>query len=350
MASLIANEFSEATNDLHLSALMAVGFVLFVVTLIVNAIARWLVWRRGGRRARDDRRAAAHDSATRAACARARAPARHERRHGRAHLRSPRPSRSSRSSSSSRYLLKQGAGALSLDFFTNMPKPVGEAGGGMANAIVGTLILIGIASVGRTAGRHRRGTVSRRAAAGRKLANVVRFLADVLNGLPSIVMGIFAWQFLVRPFGHFSALAGGAAIGAMMIPLVTRTTEEMVRTVPQSLREAALALGYPRWRTSLQIVLRTALGGIVTGVLVAVARVAGETAPLLFTAFGNQFWSTNLTQPIAALPLQIFVYAISPYDDWHAQAWAGALVLIGLVLVISVVARFVARSRHGAGK
>ena len=244
------------------------------------------------------------------------------------------------------YLLKQGAGALSLDFFTNMPRPVGEAGGGMANAIVGTLILIGIASavglpVGIGAGLYlaERGNT--------RLANLVRFLADVLNGLPSIVMGIFAWQFLVRPFGHFSALAGGAAIGAMMIPLVTRTTEEMVRTVPQSLREAALALGYPRWRTSLQIVLRTALGGIVTGVLVAVARVAGETAPLLFTAFGNQFWSTEVTQPIAALPLQVFVYAISPYDEWHAHAWAGALVLIALVLVISVLARIAVRSRHG---
>jgi phosphate transport system permease protein len=244
------------------------------------------------------------------------------------------------------YLLKQGAGALSLDFFTSMPKPVGDPGGGMANAIVGTLILVGIASavglpVGIGAGLYlaERGNT--------RLANLVRFLADVLNGLPSIVMGIFAWQFLVRPFGHFSALAGGAAIGAMMIPLVTRTTEEMVRTVPQSLREAALALGYPRWRTSLQIVLRTALGGIVTGVLVAVARVAGETAPLLFTAFGNQFWSTEITQPIAALPLQVFVYAISPYDEWHAHAWAGALVLIALVLVISVLARIAVRSRHG---
>jgi phosphate transport system permease protein len=244
------------------------------------------------------------------------------------------------------YLLRQGASALSLDFFTNMPRPVGDAGGGMANAIVGTLILIGIASavglpIGIGAGLYlaERGRT--------RLANLVRFLADVLNGLPSIVMGIFAWQFLVRPFGHFSALAGGAAIGAMMIPLVTRTTEEMVRTVPQSLREAALALGYPRWRTSLQIVLRTALGGIVTGVLVAVARVAGETAPLLFTAFGNQFWSTDITQPIAALPLQVFVYAISPYDEWHAQAWAGALVLISLVLVISILARFAVRSRHG---
>lgn len=246
------------------------------------------------------------------------------------------------------YLLKQGAGALSLDFFTHMPKPVGEEGGGMANAIVGTLVLIAIASaiglpVGIGAGLYlaeRRGT---------RLANLVRFLADVLNGLPSIVMGIFAWQFLVRPFGHFSALAGGVAIGAMMVPLVTRTTEEMVRTVPQSLREAALALGYPRWRTSLQIVLRTALGGIVTGVLVAVARVAGETAPLLFTAFGNQFWSTTLTQPIAALPLQVFAYANSAYEDWHRQAWAGALVLITLVLIISIVARLATRSRHGGG-
>ena len=244
------------------------------------------------------------------------------------------------------YLIRQGAATLSLDFFTNMPRPVGEPGGGMANAIVGTLILIGIASavglpVGIGAGLY----LAERG--GSRLANLVRFLADVLNGLPSIVMGIFAWQFLVRPFGHFSALAGGAAIGAMMIPLVTRTTEEMVRTVPQSLREAALALGYPRWRTSLQIVLRTALGGIVTGVLVAVARVAGETAPLLFTAFGNQFWSTDVTQPIAALPLQVFVYAISPYEEWHAHAWAGALVLISLVLVIGILARFAVRSRHG---
>jgi phosphate transport system permease protein len=246
------------------------------------------------------------------------------------------------------YLIKQGAGSITPSFFTEMPKPPGESGGGMANAIVGTLILLGIASVvglpvGVGAGLYlaeQRGT---------KIANVVRFLADVLNGLPSIVMGIFAWEFLVRPFGHFSALAGGAALGAMMIPLVTRTTEEMVRTVPQSLREAALALGYPRWRTSLQIVLRTALGGIVTGVLVAVARIAGETAPLLFTAIGNNFWSTKVTQPISALPLQIFAYATGPYDDWHAQAWAGALVLIALVLVISVLARFVTRSRHGGG-
>lgn len=246
------------------------------------------------------------------------------------------------------YLLKQGASSLSLDFFTQMPKPAGEAGGGMANAIVGTLIIVGIASavglpIGIGAGLYLAEQRSGR------LATVVRFLADVLNGLPSIVMGIFAWQFLVRPFGHFSALAGGVAVGAIMIPLVTRTTEEMVRTVPTSLREAALALGYPRWRTSLQIVLRTALGGIITGVLVAVARVAGETAPLLFTSIGNQFWSTDVTQPMSALPLQIYTYATGPYDDWHRQAWAGAVVLIGLVLVISVIARYVTRSRHGGG-
>jgi len=246
------------------------------------------------------------------------------------------------------YLLKQGAAALSPAFFAEMPRPVGESGGGMANAIVGTLILVGVAAaiglpVGIGAGlflAEQRGT---------RFANVVRFLSDVLNGLPSIVMGIFAWQFLVRPVGHFSALAGGVALGAMMIPLVTRTTEEMVRTVPNALREAALALGYQRWRTSLSVVLRTALPGIVTGALVAVARIAGETAPLLFTALGNQFWSVALDAPIAALPLQIFTYAISPYDEQHALAWAGALVLIGLVLIISLVARFATRARHGAG-
>lgn len=247
------------------------------------------------------------------------------------------------------YLLEKGAASLRWHFFVNMPKPVGEAGGGMANAIIGTLILIGIASaiglpVGIGAGlylaEHR----------GSRLANVTRFLSDVLNGLPSIVMGIFAWQFLVRPIGHFSAWAGGVALAAMMIPQVARTTEEIVRTVPVSLREAALALGYARWRTSLTIVLRTASAGVVTGALVAIARIAGETAPLLFTAFGNQFWSTSLNQPIAALPLQIFTYAVSPYDDWHAQAWAGALVLIALILVISLIARVATRGRFaGAG-
>jgi phosphate transport system permease protein len=246
------------------------------------------------------------------------------------------------------YLLVKGAGTVSLDFFTEMPAPAGETGGGMANAIVGTLILIGTASaiglpIGIGAGLYLAESGST------KLATSVRFLADVLNGLPSIVLGIFAWELLVRPVGHFSALAGGVALAAMMIPLVTRTTEEMVRTVPTALREAALALGYTRWRTSLTIVLRTAMAGIVTGALVAVARIAGETAPLLFTALGNEFWSTRIDEPIAALPLQIFRYATGPYDDWHAQAWAGALVLITLVLVISLIARYFTRARYGRG-
>jgi len=246
------------------------------------------------------------------------------------------------------HLVRMGATSVTLDFFTQEPRPPGEPGGGMANAIVGTLILIGVASavglpVGVGAGLYlaeKRTTL---------LATTVRFLADVLNGLPSIVMGIFAWELLVRPLNHFSALAGGMALGAMMIPMVTRTTEEMVRLVPISLREAALALGYSRWRTSLSIVLRTALGGIVVGALVAMARIAGEAAPLLFTALGNQFWSTSLRAPIAALPLQIFNYATSAYNEWISQAWAGALVLVGIVLVISVAARVATRQRFGAG-
>ena len=242
------------------------------------------------------------------------------------------------------HLIKLGGTSVQWHFFTNMPKPVGEAGGGMANAIVGTVIIVGAASliglpVGIGAGLYLAEHPATR------LAYVTRFLADVLNGLPSIVMGIFAWQFLVRPIGHFSAWAGSVALAAMMIPQVARTTEEIVRTVPVSLREAALALGYARWRTSLAIVLRTASAGIVTGALVAIARIAGETAPLLFTAFGNQFWSTSLNQPISALPLQIFTYAVSPYDDWHAQAWGGALVLIAMILIISLVARLATRRR-----
>lgn len=245
------------------------------------------------------------------------------------------------------HLINKGASSLSIDFFTHMPRPVGEAGGGMANAIVGTLVLITIASIvglpiGIGAGLY---LAEKRTT---PLAHTVRFLSDVLNGLPSIVVGIFAWEFLVRPIGHFSAVAGGVALGAMMIPLVTRTTEEMLRVVPNSLREAALALGYQRWRTSLAVVLRTALAGIATGALVAIARIAGETAPLLFTAFGNQFWSTSLREPIAALPLQIFTYAVSPYDEWHRLAWAGALVLIAMVLIISILARLATRSRFGA--
>ena len=244
------------------------------------------------------------------------------------------------------HLVAKGASSLSLSFFTHIPRPVGEAGGGMANAIVGTLMLIGIAClfglpIGMGAGLY---LAEKRTT---PLAYTARFLSDVLNGLPSIVIGIFAWELLVKHRG-FSALAGGVALGAMMIPLVTRTTEEMLLTVPTSLREAALALGYAKWRTSIAIVLRTSLAGIATGALVAIARIAGETAPLLFTAFGNTFWSTSLRQPIAALPLQIYAYSISAYEDWHQLAWAGALVLITLVLVISIAARFVTRSRFGA--
>lgn len=246
------------------------------------------------------------------------------------------------------YLLLKGATSINVDFFTRLPPPPGERGGGMGNAIIGTLALVAVAAViglpiGIGSGLY---LAERRDS---RLATVVRFLADVLNGLPSIVVGIFAWQVLVRPFGHFSAMAGGVALGAMMIPLVSRTTEEMIRLVPVALREAALALGYTRWRTSLAIVLRTALPGIVTGALVAIARIAGETAPLLFTALGNQFWSLRLSEPIAALPLQIYAFAISPYDDWHRLAWAGALVLIGVVFAISLAARAATRSRFGVG-
>jgi len=246
------------------------------------------------------------------------------------------------------HLIRAGASSVGWQFFTRMPKPAGEAGGGMANAIVGTGIVVAVASaiglpIGIFAGLY---LAEQRTA---RLATGIRFLSDVLNGLPSIVLGIFAWGMLVRPFKHYSALAGGMALAAMMIPLVTRATEEMIRLVPVSMREAALALGYTKWRTSLSIVLRTAAPGIVTGALIAVARIAGETAPLIFTAFGNSFWSVSPTQPIAALPMQIYNYATSPYDDWHAQAWAGALVLLGLVLVISVAARFATRSRAGLG-
>ena len=246
------------------------------------------------------------------------------------------------------YLLKQGASSINWDFFTKMPVPAGDPHGGMANAIAGTGIIVLIASVlglpvGIGAGLYLAEN------GGSRLATAVRFLSDVLNGLPSIVLGVFAWGLLVRPFKHFSALSGGIALAAMMVPLVTRATEEMIRLVPVSMREAALALGYTRWRTSLSVVLRTAMPGIVTGALVAVARIAGETAPLIFTAFGNPFWSLSPTQPIAALPMQIYTYATSPYDDWHAQAWAGALVLLGLGLVIRLAARFATRSRFGLG-
>jgi phosphate transport system permease protein len=242
------------------------------------------------------------------------------------------------------FLLYQGAAAVNVDFFTHVPKPVGEEGGGMANAIVGSLVLVGLAScLGLPVGLL--GGVYLAESRDRRLPWIARFLADVLNGVPSIVIGIFAYGLLVLPFRRFSAIAGGFALAVIMLPIVVRTSEELVRLVPSSLREAALALGIPEWKVLLRVVLPTARAGIVTGVMVSIARVAGETAPLLFTAFGNRFWHQRLDEPIAALPLQIFAYAISPYDDWHRQAWAGALVLIGIVLVVSLAARVATSGR-----
>ena len=242
------------------------------------------------------------------------------------------------------FLLVKGASALNLDFFTHLPKPVGEPGGGVANAIVGSLIMIGIAvCVGLPVGIA--GGVYLAESRDRRLPWVVRFIADVLNGVPSIVVGIFVYTLVVLPMRRFSALAGGLALGFILIPIVLRTTEEMVRLVPNALREAGLGLGIQRWRVSMRIVLPAARAGILTGVMVAVARIAGETAPLLFTALGNRFWHQGLDQPIAALPLQIYAYAIAPYDDWHRQAWAGALVLITLVFLASLAARVATRGR-----
>jgi phosphate transport system permease protein len=241
-------------------------------------------------------------------------------------------------------LVVKGAGSLSLDFFTKMPAPAGESGGGVMHAIVGTLIIVGVASliglpVGIAAG------IYCAEYPGSRLTWVTRFVADVLNGTPSIVVGVFAWAWIVATQKHFSALAGSAALAMLMIPMVLRTTEEMIKLVPNSLREAALALGYPRWRTSLSIVVRTTLPGIVTGSLLAVARIAGETAPLLFTALGSQYLSYRLNQPMAALPLTVFTYATGPYDEWHRYAWAAALVLILVVFVLSLGARLAIRQR-----
>ena len=242
------------------------------------------------------------------------------------------------------FLLWQGASAVNVDFFTHLPKPVGEVGGGMANAIVGTLMLLALAAIlGLPIGIL--GGLYLAESRDRRLPWVARFLADVLNGVPSIVVGVFAYTVIVLPMRRFSALAGAFALAVIMLPIVVRTSEELVRLVPASLREAGLALGIPEWKVLLRVVLRTARAGIITGVMVAIARVAGETAPLLFTAFGNRFWHQGLDQPIAALPLQIFAYAIAPYDDWHRQAWAGALVLIGLVFVVSFTARVVTSGR-----
>jgi phosphate transport system permease protein len=233
------------------------------------------------------------------------------------------------------YLVIKGVGAVNLDFLTKTPKPVGEAGGGMANAIVGSGVILLISSaIGIPLGI---GSGIYLAEYGRnRFGDIVRFTADVLNGVPSIVIGIAAYSLVVVPQKHFSALSGGVALGIMMIPTVARATEEMLLMVPNAVREAAFGLGIPKWRTTLSITLRTASAGVITGCMLAFARVAGETAPLLFTAFGNQFWNLNPNQPTAALPLQIFVYAISPFDEWHKQAWAGALILI--ILIVGAVA------------
>lgn len=243
-------------------------------------------------------------------------------------------------------LILEGASSLSLSFFLNRPAPVGETGGGVAHAIAGTLMIVGTASlagipIGVAAGLYAseyRGT---------RLATITRFVADVLNGTPSIVVGLLAWTWVVATQRHFSALAGSFALAFLMVPMVMRTTEELVRLVPDSLREAALALGYTRWRTTLVVVLRTALPGIVTGSLLAVARIAGETAPLLFTALGSEYFSFDMDRPMAALPLVVYKYATGPYPEWHKLAWTSSLVLILVVLVLSVAARLATRDRLG---
>ena len=246
------------------------------------------------------------------------------------------------------HLVTHGFTAINWAFFTRLPKPVGEVGGGMANAIVGTFVLLGQAALlGVPVGVL--GGVFLSEYGSSRLNWWLRFAADVLNGVPSITWGMVVYALLVVPMRGFSALAGGVVLGLMMIPLVMRTTEEVLQLVPGGYREAALALGIAQWRAVVHIVMRTALKGIVTGVLLALARVAGETAPLLFTAFGNLGWAHTVTEPVAAMPLQIFIYAISPYDDWHRQAWAGALVLLLLVLAVNISVRFLTRDLLARG-
>jgi phosphate transport system permease protein len=242
------------------------------------------------------------------------------------------------------YLVINGASSVNWDFFTKLPAPVGTVGGGMVNAIVGSLELLALAGViGIPIGVL--GGVYLAEYGSARLNSVLRFLADVLNGVPSITWGVVVYGLVVLRFKGFSAYAGGLALGLIMIPLILRTTEEVVLLVPNGYREAALALGVSRWKTIVHIVMKTASKGIITGILLALARVGGETAPLLFTAFGNRFWNHSLSQPIAALPLQIFTYAISPYDDWHRQAWAGALVLVTGIFCVNVLVRILTRGR-----
>jgi phosphate transport system permease protein len=246
------------------------------------------------------------------------------------------------------YVTVRGIGGINLDFFTSLPAPVGETGGGMANAIVGTLQLVGLACLfgiplGVMAGVYLAEFGERR------FGSAVRFCADVMTGIPSITVGIFVYTLVVATTKQFSAWAGGMALAILMIPPVTRTTEELLKLVPETLREAALGLGVPKWRVTLRVMLRTALPGVVVGIMLAVARVAGETAPLLFTAFNNQFWPTSLNEPTPSLPVQIFTYAISPYEEWHRQAWAAALVLVLMVLILNVSARLLVRHRVKGG-
>jgi phosphate transport system permease protein len=246
------------------------------------------------------------------------------------------------------YLVIKGIGSLNLAFLTKIPTPPGETGGGMANAIVGSGFILLIASVIGVPLGIGCGIFLAEYARGR-FGNIIRFVSDVLNGVPSIVIGMAAYAIIVLRQGHFSALAGGVALAIMMVPTIARSTEEMLLMVPHSIREAALGLGIPQWRSTLSITLRTATAGVITGIMLAFARVAGETAPLLFTTLGNAFWNLNINQSTAALPLQIFVYAISPFDDWHRQAWAGALVLIILIMGTVSVVRFVAKRGILAG-
>jgi len=242
------------------------------------------------------------------------------------------------------YVIYKGAGGINIDFFTKLPTPVGVPGGGMANALIGSFYLVGLASlfsipVGILTGVYL-------SEFGRGLfASAVRFMAETLTGVPSIIIGIFAYSVVVISMGRFSAFAGAFALSILMLPIITKSTEEILRMVPESLREASLALGIPRWKTILKVVLSTAKSGIITGIMLAIARVGGEAAPLLFTAFGNSYMSLRPDQPIASLPVQLYVYAISPYEDWHTKAWAAALVLIGIVLMTNIMARIYAGSK-----
>ncbi len=344
MASVIANQFSEATYALYTSALIEIGLLLFAVTVLLESRrspAGDAAWRQL-RRAQS--LMAANPFST---------PGLRTRRIRGRFLEGLCAVAAFIGVGALLvifiYITLQGIGAINLDFFLHTPKPVGETGGGMANAIVGTLLIVAIAAAIALPIGIGAGTYLAEYGVGR-FANLVRLLSDVLTGVPSIVVGILAYQLVVLRMGHFSAIAGGVALAALMLPPIVRTTEEILRLVPWEYTEGALALGAPRWRTILTVVYPAAIGGLLTGIMLALARAAGETAPLLFTAFGNKFWNLDPMQPTAALPLQIYTYAISPYDDWHRQAWGAALVLVTIVFVLSALARFATRSRIANGR